>query len=181
MGSGAGDECELTAEAHRRYVLDQMSLQTSDEELPRPGGAQTESSVVSTPRETYSKLVQAFVEVLSEGVKVRVHKLHGKVKSFKMWLEQDRLLFQRDNVVKRVANRPRVLALADIQSIEVGKQTQVFKEFSHDELPDDLCMSIILVDSTVDIEVRSPTERNAIAEGLVMLLTEVEKKGFGAV
>eukprot|EP00640_Fibrocapsa_japonica_P007257 CAMPEP_0113949974 /NCGR_PEP_ID=MMETSP1339-20121228/78499_1 /TAXON_ID=94617 /ORGANISM="Fibrocapsa japonica" /LENGTH=197 /DNA_ID=CAMNT_0000957629 /DNA_START=141 /DNA_END=734 /DNA_ORIENTATION=+ /assembly_acc=CAM_ASM_000762 len=145
----------------------------------KDGGSQNTLSPETYIPESYSNLVQAFIDVLqSGGIRLRLHKggASSRGKVFKMRLEGINLLLERDNPIKRAIRKEHSIPISDIVGVKIGKETHVLKSRQNKQLSEDVCFSLILREGDpVDIEMENNTERNAVAEGFIMLLNEMQK------
>lgn len=114
-------------------------------------------------------LCETLKTVLAQGMAITVYSEEG-VKKIKMFLVGTQL---RWRTVRMITRKTFKLDLEDIQYIEWGKKTANFRTPAAQNVPDELCFSIVSKNLTIDMKAYNKIERDAVAQGFVMLLEEM--------
>lgn len=169
--STIGDK-SITSEAHTEhsYLLDTPESRAAAENLRQmlKDGA---SNAPSTKRKQTLSVKAMFTLVMSDGMTMTLHTTKG-TKPISMILNGKEIVWK---TAKLFAKKRSSLNLLEIVSIAQGKTTETFR-LSGGNAPDDCCFSIITKDYTVDLQVSSKVERDAVVQGFLALMHEASEE-----
>ena len=118
-------------------------------------------------------LMDTFVNVLTQGIVLRVHCKDGKQpKEARMILENKTIVWQ--SVVPKGYmgfSRSHKIDITNIRQVFWGKSTPTFENMISQGAPVDNCLSLITFDNnSLDIEFSSRVERDSFAQGFTLLV-----------
>ena len=118
-------------------------------------------------------LAQTLLSVLSHGMTMTVYNEKG-AKAAHVTLEGGSILHWR--TLKMFAKRNKNLNLRDVLFVNSGKQTNKFHLPTSRGAIEDNCFSLVTAKDTLDFEVSSKVERDALAQGFTILLTRFREQ-----
>eukprot|EP00638_Chattonella_subsalsa_P002362 CAMPEP_0117763924 /NCGR_PEP_ID=MMETSP0947-20121206/19031_1 /TAXON_ID=44440 /ORGANISM="Chattonella subsalsa, Strain CCMP2191" /LENGTH=269 /DNA_ID=CAMNT_0005585931 /DNA_START=265 /DNA_END=1074 /DNA_ORIENTATION=+ len=122
-------------------------------------------------------LLVTFISVLRKGTLVKLYRGSKKPRTVLLGLgsnnETLNYTFTGGNVLKKLVHRKKRIALDSIHTIYEGKQTSNFLMPSAFGAKEEHCLSLITSERTLDLETNSEVERNALVDGLSMLLQKM--------
>lgn len=113
-----------------------------------------------------------FTLVMSDGMTLTLHTMKG-LKPISMILIGREIHWKTARLFSRKRSK---LHLSEIMTVVAGKTTDVFRLPAAESIPDDCCFSIISNDITLDLQVTSKVERDAVVQGFLALIKEVKQE-----
>lgn len=126
-------------------------------------------SVEHTPDNVLCETLKA---VLAKGMKMTLYTVDGpkKIKMFLVGMEL------RWRTVKIISRKTYKVDLRNVDYLEWGKRTAAFQSDAARVLDEELCFSLVSPSKTVDLQASSKVERDAVAQGFVLLLEEIARE-----
>ena len=118
-------------------------------------------------------LAQTLLSVLAQGMTMTVYNENG-AKQAHVTLEGGSILHWR--TLKMFAKRNKNLNLRDVLFVNSGKQTNKFHLPTSRAAVEENCFSLVTSKDTLDFEVSSKVERDALAQGFTILLTRFREQ-----
>jgi hypothetical protein len=118
-------------------------------------------------------LAQTLLSVLAQGMTMTVYNEKG-AKQAQVTLEGGSILHWR--TLKMFAKRNKSLNLRDVMFVNTGKQTKKFHLPTSRGAVEENCFSLVTSTETLDFEVSSKVERDALAQGFTILLTRFREQ-----
>ena len=120
-------------------------------------------------------LMDTFVNVLSQGIQVKVHIKDKPPKDVKLSLENTTIIWRSINSKGLRAmggfNKTSRIDIGEIKNIVLGKKTSILKQPISASTPEDVCLSLLMQgDRSLDIEVSNKVERDSFAQGFSLLV-----------
>lgn len=120
-------------------------------------------------------LMDTFVNVLSQGIQVKVHIKDKPAKDAKLSLENTTIIWRSINSKGLRAmggyNKTSRIDISEIKRVVLGKKTPILKQPLSASTPEDVCLSLLMQDDrSLDIEVSSKVERDSFAQGFSILV-----------
>jgi hypothetical protein len=117
-------------------------------------------------------LCETLKAVLAKGLNITLYTVDGpkKIKMFMVGMEL------RWRMIKIISRKTYKIDLRELEYIEWGKRTAVFQSGPAHNVFDDVCFSLVSNSKTVDLRAASKIERDALAQGFVLLLEEVSRE-----
>lgn len=120
-------------------------------------------------------LMDTFVKVLTQGITVKVHSQKDKApKEVRVTLQSDVLNWKNINS-RTIIHRTKSMKIRDIKRIEWGKITETFNSAIAQATPEDICLSLVTNEKTLDLEVSSKVERDSLAQGFTILINAMNQ------
>lgn len=120
-------------------------------------------------------LMDTFVNVLSQGILVKVHTKEKPPKEVRLSLENTTLIWRGVNLkgLRTIGGYNKIsrMDISEIKNVVLGKTTSTLKQPMSASTPEDVCLSLLLQgDRSLDIEVSSKVERDSFAQGFSILV-----------
>lgn len=141
-----------------------------------------------TQIKTDKALMETFVKVLTQGMKLRLYSVKDikspkdvKLKDVKLELVENRILRwsnanKRSSILSLVSGKSKEVEITTVKTIEWGKRTSIFGLAQTNEAEDERCFSLVLEDgNTLDFETSSKVERDSMAQGFTILINSLNQ------
>lgn len=120
-----------------------------------------------------------FVDAFSRGISLTLHTLGKGTKTINMELANDYEIHWK--TAKFAPKKRKCLHLKDVKSVCFGKKTPTFQQDASNAAPQECCFSLIASDnSTVDLQLRSKSERDNLVQGILILINEYKRGHYFA-
>jgi hypothetical protein len=127
------------------------------------------TSEVNVPDGTGRTLCETLKNVLAQGLSMTLYAEDGP-KKVKIFLVGTELRWRQ---VRMITRKTFKCDLRTVQYVEWGKKTRAFRAPFAAAVEEDFCFSIVCSNTTVDLKAYNKVERDAVAQGFVMLLDDI--------
>lgn len=113
------------------------------------------------------------------GIQIIAHGSKGKPKSVRLVLSENAIEWRTESSKKKgkVGKNHRV-PLTHIMYVDVGKQTTALRRVENAAIPENLCLSLLTKEGSLDLEASSAMERDALVNCFSMVLDEVHAQNW---
>lgn len=159
-----GGEMEETVEFHGAGAAQSFASHTSDE----------------------AAIQNVTSQLRSQGVTIVAHGSRGKPKTVRLQLTNDSITWRTETKRKNPAGSSKEIklgkvhsvALSNIMYVDVGKQTTALRRPENASVPESLCFSLLTKEGSLDLEAKSPRERDALVGSFSLILDNVHAQNW---
>eukprot|EP01035_Chromulina_nebulosa_P021957 gene21957-28427_t len=119
-----------------------------------------------------STMRATFTRVMSDGMTLTLHTQKGP-KNINMVLNGNEIFWKTSKMFP--SRKQYKLNLREIIAVKLGKDTPNFKLPSAASVPEDTCFSLLTDKITVDLQLSSKVERDAVAQGFASFVNEFKQ------
>jgi hypothetical protein len=165
----------IANQSEQSYLLDSPVSKQSPQALRKIFNNGPTALAASSAKDSLS-VKSMFTLVMSDGMTLTMHTMKGP-KPINMVLSGRDILWKTARLFSRKRSKMNV---SEILSVVSGKTTDVFRLPAAGSIPDDCCFSIISNDFTLDLQVTSKVERDAVVQGFLALMKEAKQEEMAA-
>lgn len=114
------------------------------------------------------------------GILVIAHGSRGKPKTVRVQLDENAIMWHSEGRKRKSNKQPKEhrVPLSHIMYVDVGKQTTALRRVENASVPDSVCLSLLTREGSLDLEVGSTGERDALVGCFSLVLDEVHAKNW---
>ena len=113
------------------------------------------------------------------GVKIIAHGSKGKPKAVRLILTENAIEWRTESTKKKnKVGKTHQVPLSHIMYVDVGKQTTALRRVENASIAENVCLSLLTRDGSLDLEASSAQERDALVNCFSLVLDEVHAKNW---
>jgi len=113
------------------------------------------------------------------GVKIIAHGSKGKPKTVRLILTENAIEWRTESTRKKnKVGKMHQVPLSQIMYVDVGKQTTALRRVENASIAENVCLSLLTRDGSLDLEASSALERDALVNCFSLVLDEVHAKNW---
>jgi len=144
---------------------------TSQQQTPFSSGASTFNDEIA--------ISTTMQQLRDTGVKIIAHGSKGKPKSVRLLLTENAIEWRTESTKKKnKVGKTHQVPLSHIMYVDVGKQTTALRRVENASIAENVCLSLLTRDGSLDLEASSVYERDALVNCFSLVLDEVHAKNW---
>lgn len=113
------------------------------------------------------------------GVKIIAHGSKGKPKTVRLLLTENSITWRTESSKKKnKIGKEHNVPLTHIMYVDVGKQTTALRRVENASIADNVCLSLLTKDGSLDLEASSSQERDALVNCFSLVLDEIHAQNW---
>lgn len=148
------------------------------------GGGTAQSFASHTSDEAAIQNITA--QLRNHGVTIVAHGSRGKPKTVRLQLTDDSITWRTETKRKTSSGNSKEIklgkvhsvALSNIMYVDVGKQTTALRRPENASVPESLCFSLLTKEGSLDLEAKSPRDRDALVGSFSLILDNVHAQNW---
>ena len=112
------------------------------------------------------------------GIHIIAHGSKGKPKKVRLVLTENAIEWQTQSKRKNKVGKMHQVPLTHIMYVDVGKATTALRRVENASIPENLCLSLLTKDGSLDLEASSALERDALVNCFSLVLDEVHAQSW---
>ena len=112
------------------------------------------------------------------GIQIIAHGSKGKPKKVRLILTENAIEWRTESKKKNKIGKMHQVPLTHIMYVDVGKATTALRRVENAAIPENLCLSLLTKDGSLDLEASSGLERDALVNCFSLVLDEVHAQNW---
>lgn len=161
-----------TTSVHRnkQYSMTTPAIQTN-QNTPYSSSASTFNDEIA--------ISTTMQQLRDTGVKIIAHGSKGKPKAVRLILTENAIEWRTESTKrKNKVGKTHQVPLSHIMYVDVGKQTTALRRVENASIAENVCLSLLTRDGSLDLEASSAQERDALVNCFSLVLDEVHAKNW---
>jgi hypothetical protein len=125
-------------------------------------------------------------QLRNHGVTIVAHGSRGKPKTVRLQLTNDSITWRTETKRKTSTGNSKEIklgkvhsvALSNIMYVDVGKQTTALRRPENASVPESLCFSLLTKEGSLDLEAKSPRDRDALVGSFSLILDNIHAQNW---
>ena len=158
-------------------VVDFTSPQHSAVYQNNANRAQFSSAAVSTFNDEIA-ISTTMQQLRDTGIMIIAHGSKGKPKKVRLALTENAIEWRTESKRKNKVGKMHQVPLTHIMYVDVGKQTTALRRVENASISENLCLSLLTKEGSLDLEATSALERDALVNCFSLVLDEVHAQNW---
>jgi hypothetical protein len=155
---------------NRQYTMNTPSIPTQ-QNTPFSSSASTFNDEIA--------ISTTMQQLRDTGVKIIAHGSKGKPKAVRLLLTENAIEWRTESSKKKnKVGKTHQVPLSHIMYVDVGKQTTALRRVENASIAENVCLSLLTRDGSLDLEASSAQERDALVNCFSLVLDEVHAKNW---
>lgn len=107
------------------------------------------------------------------GIQIIAHGSKGRPKKVRLVLTENAIEWRTESKRKNKVGKMHQVPLTHIMYVDVGKATTALRRVENSAIPENLCLSLLTKDGSLDLEANTAMERDALVNCFSLVLDEV--------
>jgi len=112
------------------------------------------------------------------GIQIIAHGSKGKPKKVRLILNENAIEWRTESKRKNKVGKMHQVPLTHIMYVDVGKATTALRRVENAAIPENLCLSLLTKDGSLDLEASSSLERDALVNCFSLVLDEIHAQSW---
>lgn len=112
------------------------------------------------------------------GIEIIAHGSRGKPKKVRLVLTENAIEWRTESKRKNKVGKMHQVPLTHIMYVDVGKATTALRRVENAAVPENVCLSLLTRDGSLDLEASSAMERDALVNCFSLVLDEVHAQNW---
>jgi hypothetical protein len=143
-----------------------------------PGNVQFSSGGVGSTFNDEIAISTTMQQLRDTGIQIIAHGSKGKPKKVRLVLTENAIEWRTESKRKNKVGKMHQVPLTHIMYVDVGKATTALRRVENASIPDNLCLSLLTKDGSLDLEASSALERDALVNCFSLVLDEVHAQSW---
>lgn len=117
-------------------------------------------------------------QLRDSGIQIIAHGSKGKPKQVRLVLTENAIEWRTESKRKNKVGKMHQVPLTHIMYVDVGKATTALRRMENAAIPENVCLSLLTKDGSLDLEASSPMERDALVNCFSLVLDEVHAQNW---
>jgi hypothetical protein len=143
-----------------------------------PGNPQFSSGGVGSTFNDEIAISTTMQQLRDTGIQIIAHGSKGKPKKVRLVLTENAIEWRTESKRKNKIGKMHQVPLTHIMYVDVGKATTALRRVENASIPENLCLSLLTKDGSLDLEASSALERDALVNCFSLVLDEVHAQSW---
>lgn len=117
-------------------------------------------------------------QLRDNGIQIIAHGSRGKPKKVRLVLTENAIEWRTESKRKNKVGKMHQVPLTHIMYVDVGKATTALRRVENAAIPENVCLSLLTKDGSLDLEASSSLERDALVNCFSLVLDEVHAQNW---
>jgi hypothetical protein len=117
-------------------------------------------------------------QLRDSGIQIIAHGSRGKPKKVRLVLTENAIEWRTESKRKNKVGKMHQVPLTHIMYVDVGKATTALRRVENAAIPENVCLSLLTKDGSLDLEASSSLERDALVNCFSLVLDEVHAQNW---